>query len=176
MVVFVTSNEDKFKEFKKILDIDLRREDIDLEEIQAVEIDKVIKHKLSEAYERLEEPVLVEDSGLFIEDWNRLPGALTKFFMSKLGYGEVCEMLGNERSASAETYIGYKDEENTKIFKGKTDGTIPKEPRGEGFGWDVIFIPEGYDRTFGEMDKREKNNISMRKRALEKFVKWFENR
>lgn len=168
-MLFLTSNEGKFKEFEEILDVDLERKNIELEEIQAVEIKEVIKPKLTKAYERLNEPVIVDDTGIFIQDWNRLPGALSRFFMERLGNEKICQMLGEERKASVETYVGFKDEKNTKIFEGKVEGKIAKEPRGEGFGWDPIFIPEGYEKTFGEMTKEEKNRISMRKKALKKF-------
>jgi inosine triphosphate pyrophosphatase len=53
------------------------------------------------------------------------------------------------------------------LFKGITKGQIVK-PRGDkGFGWDAVFLPDGYDKTFGELEKVEKNKISPRARALE---------
>ncbi|MFP4116710.1 MAG: RdgB/HAM1 family non-canonical purine NTP pyrophosphatase [Candidatus Aenigmatarchaeota archaeon] len=176
MLIFLTSNEDKFREVENILDRELERRDVELEEIQAVEIEEVIKHKLRQAYELLNEPVLVEDTGLFIHAWNRLPGALTKFFLKKLSSEKICGMVDENRKASAETYVGYKDGEDTRIFKGTVKGRITEEPRGEGFGWDPIFQPEGYERTFGEMPQEEKNQISMRKKALEKLNQYLSPR
>jgi len=175
-MLFLTSNDDKFEEAKSILDVKIGRKDVDLKEIQAVEIEKVVKHKVNEAYKKLGEPVIVEDTGIFIEDWNRLPGALTKFFMENLGNEKICKMLNDERKVTAETYVCYRSSNVTKIFKGLVRGKIAKKPRGVGFGWDPIFIPRGYDKTFGEMDQSKKNSISMRRKALEKFKRWIEGR
>jgi len=167
-MLFVTSNEGKFEEARSILDVELQRKGLEIEEMQAVEIEKVVRHKVNEAYERVEEPVIVEDTGLFIEDWNGLPGALTKFFLEKLGNEKICQILDEERKSSAETCVAYKDKENTKIFKGVVKGKIAEEPKGEGFGWDPIFVPKGHERTFGEMTTEEKNRLSMRNKALSK--------
>ncbi|MFP4116370.1 MAG: non-canonical purine NTP pyrophosphatase [Candidatus Aenigmatarchaeota archaeon] len=175
-MLFLTSNEGKFREVESIVDADLKRKSIELEEIQAIEVEDVIEHKLEEAYDRLKEPVIVEDTGLFFEDWGRLPGALTKFFMKALGNEKLCSMLGENRKAAAETYVGYKDGGVEKIFKGVIKGKIADRPRGEGFGWDPIFQPEGYGKTFGEMSQEEKNQISMRKKAFENLDEWLQTK
>jgi XTP/dITP diphosphohydrolase len=67
-------------------------------------------------------------------------------------------------------HIGYCEPgKDVRIFRGEIDGRIVM-PRGKsGFGWDVIFIPEGCTKTFGEMASEEKNKISHRKKAFEKF-------
>ena len=171
-MLFITSNEGKFEEFEEILDVELERKDIELDEIQAVEIEKVIEDKLNKAYKKFNKPLIVDDTGIFVGAWNRLPGALSRFFMEKLGNEKICEMLGEERRATVETYVGYKDKENTEIFRGVAEGRIAEEPKGEGFGWDPIFIPKEHKKTFGEMSKEEKNEISMRKKALEKLKEY----
>lgn len=63
------------------------------------------------------------------------------------------------------------------IFEGRIDGTLAFPPRGEyGFGYDPIFVPEGYDITFAEMDSGKKHSMSHRARAFEKFLEYLENR
>ena len=63
-----------------------------------------------------------------------------------------------------------------KIVVGRLDGKISDEPRGgKGFGWDPIFIPDGYNKTFGEMEMEEKSKISMRKIALEELRAYLAN-
>jgi XTP/dITP diphosphohydrolase len=53
------------------------------------------------------------------------------------------------------------------IFEGAVEGTIVKTPRGtDGFGYDPVFVPEGFDQTFGELPAAEKNQISHRARAI----------
>lgn len=62
------------------------------------------------------------------------------------------------------------------LFEGRVDGTLIFPPRGtNGFGYDPIFIPKGLDITFGEMDAVEKNRISHRARAFEKFVEYIKS-
>ena len=57
-----------------------------------------------------------------------------------------------------------------RLYEGEVEGTIANEIRGgNGFGWDVLFIPEGHEKTYAEMSSTEKNAISHRKKALEKL-------
>ena len=57
-----------------------------------------------------------------------------------------------------------------KIARGQVNGTLSNSLRGKnGFGWDVIFIPEGYEQTYGELSSKDKNTISHRKRALDEL-------
>ena len=76
----------------------------------------------------------------------------------------------SNRIAFAESAIAYFDGKKLKIVSAKLEGKIPHKPRGQrGFGWDPIFIPDGYAKTFSEMAMEEKSQISMRKIALEKL-------
>ena len=61
------------------------------------------------------------------------------------------------------------------IFKGRIDGHIPKTIRGSGFGWDPMFVPEGKDFSFAECSSEVKDELSMRKIALNKMRKHFHN-
>jgi XTP/dITP diphosphohydrolase len=62
--------------------------------------------------------------------------------------------------------LGLCDASGARVVEGRIRGTLAREPRGaNGFGWDAIFIPDGDDRTFGEMTASEKSAISHRRRA-----------
>ena len=76
----------------------------------------------------------------------------------------------NNNSASAACCLGFtKDGKIMHLFEGKVKGNIV-EPRGsQNFGWDAIFLPAGYQRTFGEMSSQEKHQISPRGTAAKKF-------
>ena len=76
----------------------------------------------------------------------------------------------NNNSASAACYLGFtKDGKSMHLFEGKVKGNIV-EPRGsQHFGWDSIFLPAGYQQTFGEMSSQEKHQISPRGVAAKKF-------
>ncbi len=172
-IYLVTSNKDKFREFRQILGIDLKRADLELEEIQAIEVEKVIMSKTKQAFGKIKEPVICEDSGLYFEEWGGLPGALIKLFEENLGYGKICELLSENRKALAKTVVSYFNGKNYQSFIGKIEGKIAKTPQGKGgFGWDTIFIPKGFENTFAQMSLEQKNEISMRRIAAEKLKKF----
>ncbi len=171
---FVTQNKNKVKEFGEILGFNIKQADVEAEEIQAVEVEKVAEYKAREAFKKLGKPVIVEDTGLYFKEWNGLPGALAKFFGEKLGWQGLADLLGEEREALAKTVIGFFDGKEYKSFSGSIEGSISEKALGEnGFGWDVIFIPHGFDKTFAEIEN--KNSISMRRKALEKFKDFLGN-
>lgn len=169
-MIFVTGNHQKLKEFEEILGIKLNHSDLDFEEIQSINVEEVAEHKARQAYALLNEPVIVEDTGLYFEDLNGLPGALIKHFVKKLPLEKICSLVGENRKARAVTCICYFDGEEIKTFVGETGGEIVREPRGtNGFGWDPIFVPEGYEKTFAELSDEEKTSKFMRKEAIKKL-------
>ena len=169
---FVTSNPNKFRELSELLECNLSRIELDLKEIQTTDLHELVKFKLRQAYERVQGPVIVEDTSLYFEAWNELPGPLVKFFLKNIGLSGMVMALDefSNNSASAACCLGYtKDKKNMHLFEGKVKGNIV-EPRGsQHFGWDAIFLPSGYQRTFGEMSSQEKHQISPRGAAAKKF-------
>ena len=169
-MIFATGNHQKLKEFESILGIKLNHSDLDLDEIQSVDVEEVARHKAKQAYNILKEPVIAEDTGLYFEELNGLPGALVKFFVKKLTLEQMCSLVKDNRKAAAITCIAFFDGKELKTFKGETKGEIAKEPRGtNGFGWDPIFIPEGYTQTFAEISSEEKEDKFMRKEAIKRL-------
>jgi non-canonical purine NTP pyrophosphatase (RdgB/HAM1 family) len=169
LLTFITSSADKLAEIERILGRPLVREALALEEIQAIVLEPVVRHKAQQAYAQLRRPVLVEDTGLAFAAWNGLPGALIKWFLSALGTEGICRLLREEtnRAASATTLFAYCDGPDCRVFSGTVAGMIPELPRGtNGFGWDAIFQPLGSERTFAEMVPEEKDRFSMRLLAL----------
>lgn len=164
-----TGNLDKIKEFERLLGYEIDGEKVDLPEIQAIDITEVSKSKVGVAYGELRRPVLVDDTGLFIDAWNGLPGALVKWFLDSVGEAGIIRMMEGEtnRSAKVMTSLAYKDSTHEFTVIGEVKGMIADRPKGEnGFGYDSIFIPQGYDKTFAEMDSEEKDMISMRTLAV----------
>lgn len=165
-----TTSGDKLSEFQEILGFKPRRTNLPFYEIQAIEVEKVVEHKTKQAFEEIKKAVICEDTGLYLKEWNGLPGALAKIFEKTIGWEGICKILKGSREAKAQTVIGFCDNKGYKSFKGEISGEIAKSPRGEnGFGWDTIFVPKGSDKTFAEMSPEEKNSVSMRKIALEKL-------
>ncbi len=178
---FITGNEHKLEEFNSILspEIKVYQKDIELPEIQSIDSKEVIKFKLIEASKYQQGELLVEDTSLSLEALNwKLPGPLIKWFVKALDRKGIFELANKAGlfGAEAKTMIGYSNGKEILFFEGTIKGKIVK-PKGEsGFGWDPIFIPEGKTKTFAEMHSKEKNEISHRKRALEKFKEYYLNK
>ena len=176
---FVTGNPNKVREAGEILGLELDSVQVDgLFEIQTPDLNEVVRHKVQQAHSVLQCPVMVEDSGLVFHAWNGLPGALVKWFEETVGCEGLLKMVDGfeDRGATAICCFAVYDGTNMQVVKGEVKGTLAKNTRGEnGFGWDVIFIPEGYDRTYGEMTAHEKNAISHRKRALDELKRTMAN-
>ena len=174
VLVFVTGNKHKFKEFENFLNIDLERIDLDLIEIQGTS-EEIIKFKAEQAHKMLKKPCLVEDTSLGFKKWNYLPGPYIKDFNKIIGVENYYKLLGNENDAKVSCYIAYIDDKGTKIFRGDVNGKIVPPRRDNGFDFDRAFVPEGYDKTYSEMSIDEKNKISHRGRALKKLKEWLNN-
>ena len=155
-VVYVTGNSHKAEYFSKLAGLDIDHVPADVEEIQSLDAEKVIKAKAIEAYRILKRPVLIEDTSLIITCLNRLPGTFIKWFLEELGQEGLCRLADAdpERRAIASCIFAYYDGKDFELIRGSNKGTIALRPQGtSGFGWNVIFIPEGCSITLGEMDE-----------------------
>lgn len=172
-ITFVTGNEFKARETAEILNIDLEISNIELDEIQELDLEKVALHKLSQAYEILKKPVMIDDVSFEVGVWNNFPGPLIKWMLKAgEGPGLALKLLEKEkdRKATARLAIGFHDGNKPYLFYGESTGIVAYDIRGDnGFGWDRIFVPDGYDQTFAEMPRELKNSISHRGRALTQF-------
>ena len=118
-------------------------------------------------------PVIVEDTCLSFNALKGLPGPYIKWFLEKIGPEGLHKLLAGfeDKSAQAICTFAFTRDENSEVilFQGITEGIIV-EPRGcRDFGWDPIFQPLGYDKTYAELPKEVKNTISHRFRALDKL-------
>lgn len=176
-IFFITGNKNKLKETQMIWPV-IEGIELDLTEIQELEPKKILEHKLEEAKKhRPNTNLIVEDLSLEINGMNGLPGPLIKWFLKSVGIEGVYKMakLFGNQEAIARVTLGFVDRNGeNKYFEGIVKGKIVK-PRGESnFGWDPIFVPNGFDKTFAEMGVEEKNKISHRKIVLEKLRKFVE--
>ena len=178
-IYFVTGNAKKEKEVNAILEREniqpfrVSHLDIDLPEIQGSPHD-ICRAKVAAAAELVGGGVLVEDTSLSFNALNGLPGPYIKWFWQDLGNRGLWNMLEayDDKGATARCMLGFASHPGAEpiIFEGTTMGTITPPQGDGGFGWDAIFIPEGYTLPFGEMPMSEKNQISHRGKALTQFV------
>lgn len=174
---FITGSKHKFEETKDILP-DIKQLNIELAEIQETDAEKIVAEKLKQAFAHHSGEFIVEDTSLYLDCINGLPGPLIKWFLQKLGSRGLYKLtnkLGNNR-ASAKTIIGYaKDKNNIHFFTGEIKGQIVSPKGDKSFGWNDIFMPEGFNKTFSEMSLKEKNSISMRGIAVYKLRQFLQS-
>lgn len=170
----VTGSIAKWQEISQILspEILLGRLDIDLAEIQSLNPQEVIAHKLCEAEQHARGRYIVEDTSICLPCLNGLPGPLAKWFDKTLGCDglvRLTQRLGDDR-ASVSITIGYlAPGESPQYFDGTVHGRIVP-PRGDkDYGFGPSFLPDGATRTYGEMEREEKHAISSRGVATRKF-------
>ncbi len=180
-IYFITGSKHKFEEGKKIVP-QLEQLTIDLVEIQELNPKKIIEHKLLEGLKYRKGKLknaefIVEDSCLYLDCLPGLPGPLIKWFMKTInneGLYDIAKRFNNY-GAHAKTTIGYaKSAKEIYFFEGIVKGKITSPKAFNGFGWDAIFIPDGYSKRFSEMTKDEKNTISHRSHAFRKLKGFLE--
>ncbi|MAE13173.1 non-canonical purine NTP pyrophosphatase, RdgB/HAM1 family [Candidatus Woesearchaeota archaeon] len=175
-LTFVTSNMNKLREAEAILQQTLENTALDLPEIQGTP-EEVTKAKAAYAFNILKKPCFVEDTSLIFNALSTLPGPYIKDFEHALSLAELPRIIDSfpDKTAQAICCIGYASpEKEPVVIKAVVPGTIVN-PRGTtNFGWDPIFQPDGYTKTFAEMTPEEKNTISHRTQAFRKFKEYLE--
>lgn len=174
--ILVTGNPDKVTEAERILGFRPRHEPLDLPEIQSLDLAEVLEAKVEEAYRRFGEPVVVEETGLYLDAMNGFPGPLVKWMLDAMGpegIAATCSRLGND-GAEVRTALAYFDGERMQMAEGTVRGRLAPEPRGKnGFGWDPVFMPESEPKTYAELDPEEKDRFGHRGRAWVAFRNLF---
>lgn len=169
-IYFATGNQHKLAEARQILACPVESLTLEVDEVQTLDPLECAQKKAATAYALAKKPILVEDSSLFIEALAGLPGVFVDYFMKTLDNAGILALLKDQknRQAVAQTTLCFYDGQEFVLGVGKLPGKISLAEQGEnGFGWDPIFMPQGFDKTFAQMDAAEKNKLSMRKLAFE---------
>lgn len=144
-------------------------------EIQADRLEDTIVPGLEWLLQRYDRPLMMDDSGLFIDALKGFPGVYSSYVFRTLGCDGILNLMEgvSDRSARFECCIGFvRPGSKPHISKGVAKGRISEEKAGSGgFGYDPIFVPEGYSKTYAQIEVAEKNGISHRGRAIEAFLK-----
>ena len=176
---FVTSNENKFKEARRILSnygLHVCMKKLELIEKQSDDPTMIASAKAREAWKALREDIIVEDDGLFIDALEGFPGPYSAFVCTTIGNEGVLKLMKGvvNRKATFLSIIAYCSRNFSPIiFKGAVKGKISKKQRGRSWGYDPVFIPNNSGGlTYAEL-KSKKNMISHRRLALEHFAEWY---
>ena len=187
-LIFASHNKGKIAEIKQILSPFnikvISSDDIDLPDVEETgttfEENAVLKALSIAKLKNV--PCLADDSGLCVNALDGRPGVYSARYAPNRDFDKAMEMLLKEiedtKSSDRSAYfacvlvLGYPDG-TYKSFEGRVDGVIIKQKQGaSGFGFDPVFAPLGYDKTFAELGAEIKNKISHRGRALEKFTEY----
>ncbi len=174
-LIFITGNLYKLEEVKLLLpNFVIKNKNLDINEIQG-NSEEIVENKAFSAHKILKKPLFVEDTSLYFESLNNLPGPYIKEFIKNLSLNQIYKIanLNCKGLARAVCLVGFIDEdEKFHLFKGECFGKIVYPKKNNGFDWDRIFKPNDHKITFSQMSKFEKNKISHRKLAFEKFNKY----
>ena len=184
-ICFVTGNKNKLREVQKLLFSyrllsldDLNYTDEILETEDTIEGNALLK--ADHIFKKFEINCFSDDTGLFIDSLDGQPGVMSARFAGDSSNSEdnirlVLEKLNGKenRNAVFRTVICLIINGKINYFHGEVKGVITKEKTGDkGFGYDPIFIPEGFNKTFSEFTLEEKNKLSHRAIAVSKLVKF----
>jgi XTP/dITP diphosphohydrolase len=190
-IVFATNNKHKIKEIDEKLGSEFNL--IGLADLQIVEeipedfetLEENASQKARYIFDKYHLNCIADDTGLEVDALDGAPGVYsarysrmgtpvyTDLEISKANVRKLLDQLGEgeERKARFRTVIALIMEGREHRFEGVVSGRIATQPSGsQGFGYDPVFIPDGHNRTFAEMDLVTKNSISHRARAVEKLV------
>jgi len=174
---FATSNPHKVSEANQVgrkYEIEFVQLKEDYPEIRDEDVRMVARAGAAYVFNIIREPVIVEDTGLFIEGLGGFPGSYSAFVFNKIENQGILRLLGDSQEREAEfiSAIGYCDADGVTVFDGTAKGKIGTEITGTaGFGYDSIFIPEGEGHTFGQ-DPKLKARVSHRMKAFDKLCKF----
>ncbi len=182
-IVLITGNPGKAEEFRALIDIDeltFFHQSLDIPEIQSMELEEIGYKKTQSAMKYQEkiapyDAVLTDDTGIFCQGLNGLPGPFIKWFLDCLGASGFQDLLRDkqtETKAVCLLSLGLTASNRIIQFKGEVDGKLVPERGSFGFGWDGVFLPDGKEKTYGEMPLIEKNIISHRTLAVQKLRNW----
>ena len=180
---FASQNQNKIKEIRSVIPPGIEIDGIDefiheeLEETgDTLEKNALQKARFVAAKTGL--PAFADDTGLEIDALNGAPGVYSARYAGEEKSASaniekvLLELSGiHNRNARFRTVIAFVNGTQECIFEGTVEGTIANDPAGNGgFGYDPVFMPNGSNKTFAEMDLAEKNTMSHRARAVAKFV------
>lgn len=186
-IVFATNNKHKLEEIKDILGKDF--EIVSLAEIGCHEdipetgltLEENARQKSTYIVEHYNHDCFADDTGLEVDALNGEPGVHSARYAegtdhdSEANMRKLLSKMSNvkDRTARFRTVISLIINGVEHQFEGCVEGRIATEKHGkEGFGYDPIFIPEGYDKSFAELGEEVKNQISHRARAVKKLAEY----
>ncbi|MHA1713414.1 MAG: RdgB/HAM1 family non-canonical purine NTP pyrophosphatase [Candidatus Ranarchaeia archaeon] len=184
-LTFCTSNRNKFEEAKDLLstyNIDLIHHKVSLPEIQADQVASIALFSARNALRDYPHPLIVEDTGLYIEELKGFPGPYAAYVENTIGNSGIIKIMKNivNRKAEFRTAVAFIQPDHAgHVVEGRVSGRITESirhgTRNSGWGYDPIFVPDGAEETYAEMGQKQKNLCSHRHHAFTLFAEWYIN-
>jgi len=178
-LVLVTQNQHKLKELRPLFkkyNVEFDTTSILKHEIRSESIEEIAREAVKAAFENLQRPVVVDDTGFFVDALNGFPGSYAGIVLKFIGYEGILRLMIDKinRASVFMTAVGYFDGKHLESFLGAMSGSVARDPAGVGgFGYDPIFVPDGFTKTYAELTLDEKVSISHRTKAFEEFLRWY---
>lgn len=172
-ITLVTGNAGKLREWQRMFPADWQLEavDADLDEIQELDLEKLVADKARRAFAVVGKPVIVEDISAGLDNLGDLPGPFIKFFEKRLGRDALYRLADQEGDrATVKCAVAYYDGEQLITELAEVKGSVCPTRGENGFGFDKVFVPAGQSKTYGEMTAAEKDAISHRSKAIRQLV------
>jgi XTP/dITP diphosphohydrolase len=180
-IILVSKNNHKIQEMNDLL----KKENIKLialkKEVQEPDLgslELIAKEKARQGYAIAGKPVIVEDTGVYFNAFNEFPGIMAKRVFLGIGLKGLIALLKIKKNKKGyfKTVVCFFDGKKFKLFSGKLNGKFlikERKPKANRLPYEKLFIPTGFKKALVEMNKTEKNKISHRAIATNKFIEWF---
>jgi XTP/dITP diphosphohydrolase len=183
-IYYATGNHGKFEQVKNYLEahnpnILLKQFKAEIQEIQTLDQKEIALDKAQKAWSLLKKPLIIDDSAIYFDKYNKFPGTLTRYVFDGLGFDGILKLINQGDRATFLLYLVYIDgPKSFKIFEGKCEGKLikPKKFSGhEKLPYSCLFVPTGSTKTYAQLfGTKEGNKYLYRIKALKKFVAWLE--
>lgn len=183
MLTIVTGNQKKYEQLAQYVpaSLETRQLAIDIPEIQTHLLTDISSDKCVQAYNEVQWPVLVDDSGIYFDAYHEFPGALTKFLYQGIWLEGIQKLFTDVTNTKAtfQCVLSYMDDDTSESiqFVGETQGHLDfshlwPELEDKKIPYDLIFVPDGMDvPAFFDMEWRNET-YNHRVRAVKKFSEW----
>lgn len=185
-IFYATGNSGKFSDVNKYVqesksDIIIKQFEADIPEIQSLDLKAVAINKAEQAYEILKKPVIVDDSGLFVNKYNNFPGVMSKYVFEGIGFKGLMKLFdeGDKAEFIVSLVFAYGPGK-FEIFERRISGHIvhptEKTPFNPKLPYISIFVPDGYQKTLAELRQFESSpEFNPRVTAFRDFLAWLKN-
>lgn len=181
---YATTNDGKVASLQKRLeDVEVVKVPLDIPEPRASHVEEIALAKAQIAYRELQHPVVVNDSGFYIDSLKGFPRAYVNFALETIGLDGILRLVRDDASRQCKfrECMVFTDGDEDKIFVGEVYGTVADSKRGyiKEYHWSPlsqIFIPEGYNKTMAEMNEAELGHWRLNrasKSSSDLFAEWF---